>query len=148
MIFYSIESGNLNETFAITESFGVISVLNNDEINPNEIATYELIVRASDQNLSDTAIVTIQLTPDGIPYLELDKIVNVYPNPVKDLLNLKFNSLRNSASLKIIDLKDQILFEEEIESDTQIDMSEFSSGMYVLIINYAGRSYYGRIVKE
>jgi len=148
IINYSIESGNTNNAFSIVGSTGEISVLTPSEINPNETPTYNLVVKAEDHELSDTAIITIQLAPDGIFYLDLDEIVCVYPNPVKDKLSLKFNSIGKKAEIKIIDLKDQILFEKEIDSDAQIDLKEFSSGMYFLIIDYSGRSYCGKILKQ
>jgi hypothetical protein len=65
--------------------------------------------------------------------------VCVFPNPAKEILNVTLTGFTGTATLKITDNLGRVLYSTVIEttqsnSQTQIDISEFSAGMYLLNI--------------
>ncbi|MBE0646918.1 MAG: T9SS type A sorting domain-containing protein [Bacteroidales bacterium] len=78
-------------------------------------------------------------------------IVNIYPNPVKDLVTIE---LRSQYQLKeitatLFNARGQLLFQEQIrQGKTGIDLSKFSKGIYLLKINSTNHSEVWRIVKK
>lgn len=78
--------------------------------------------------------------------------VELYPNPVSDILTLKDSqgSLMG-ANVKIHDLQGKTLFLESNYnggSVSAIDMSNFSSGMYIIEISNNGKTQIEKIVKK
>jgi hypothetical protein len=62
--------------------------------------------------------------------------VNVYPNPVKDKLTVSLNSsISKPAGLKVINAFGQVLYQQQLSGTTQIDMSRYAAGMYVVQID-------------
>ncbi|HEX8331389.1 MAG TPA: T9SS type A sorting domain-containing protein, partial [Segetibacter sp.] len=63
-------------------------------------------------------------------------IVNVYPNPVKDKLNVSLNSSGSKpANLKLINTFGQVVHQQQLSGTVQIDMTKYAAGMYVLQID-------------
>ncbi len=62
--------------------------------------------------------------------------VNIYPNPVNDILTIKFSdNLFQNASLKLFDNSGKLFLNKEIKKeDFQIEFNEFPVGTYYLII--------------
>ena len=64
--------------------------------------------------------------------------ISVYPNPAKDLLNLKFQSEQNQTfMIRLMDMTGRIVYFEsnsavEGENKTEINLSGFASGIYML----------------
>jgi len=62
--------------------------------------------------------------------------VSVYPNPVKDILNLKFNS-DNDVTLRfeLYNLEGKLVYYEDINTESKvstINFDQFESGIYIL----------------
>lgn len=70
-------------------------------------------------------VVEEQLTPD----LKL----TVYPNPVKELLNLKVDGDFQSYDISLTDLSGKVFLTKTIkESNTQLNFSDYPKGIYIL----------------
>ena len=84
-----------------------------------------------------SAIVTVVNETLGIDDRELDLGFSVYPNPTKDILNLKIANFNNGKlSYQLFSLQGQLLLSETVNSEiTRISMYRFSDGMYVLKVN-------------
>src|SRR5690606_38603196 len=78
--------------------------------------------------------------------------VTFYPNPVSDILTLEDNKgSLIGANVKIYDLQGKTLFLEgnyNGGSISTIDMSDFSSGMYIIEISNNGKTQIEKIVKK
>lgn len=78
--------------------------------------------------------------------------VTFYPNPVSDMLTLEDNKgSLIGANVKIYDLQGKTLFLEgnyNGGSISTIDMSDFSSGMYIIEISNNGKTQIEKIVKK
>ena len=61
----------------------------------------------------------------------------IFPNPSQDILYIKFSNLSTSKSIKIYNQVGQIKYAKSISSkkETEIDLKEFSSGVYYIEIN-------------
>ena len=60
----------------------------------------------------------------------------IYPNPSKGIFNLELYSIKNSCQLLVTNLLGKKIYSETINSadkqSTQIDLSDYSSGVYNL----------------
>lgn len=83
-----------------------------------------------------------QLVNDGTlsvsSYTEAEVQIGVYPNPVVDYLKLSFkNPSVQEFDVKLIDINGRTLINKIFQnntSNTQLDMTRFSSGIYVLVV--------------
>lgn len=69
--------------------------------------------------------------------IDMDKSkVTVYPNPTSDFINISTSDLLNNYEISIFNTYGEILMTQKInyDSNTQIDVSKLSAGMYYLKI--------------
>ncbi|OGU16070.1 MAG: hypothetical protein A2X61_13225 [Ignavibacteria bacterium GWB2_35_12] len=80
-------------------------------------------------------------------------LINIYPNPTFDLVNLKINTTTNNpAFIKILDLKGNVIYENTIHfssdnSDAMVDISKYQSGVYFMEIRIGKEIFHKKIVK-
>ena len=79
-------------------------------------------------NLSLEYIIT------GAEEIVMNGGAKVFPNPVRDKLNITFGTKKQNRSFVLIDMTGKILFEIKTDSDIRIDMSDYSDGIYFLNI--------------
>ena len=108
--------------------------------------TYEFSVRvtATNGDHSDYGIDTA--TPSatlGIEELSKDKI-SFYPNPVNDAFHIKL--LDENINVKLFSVNGVLL--KEVKNEKIIDISNFTSGIYILQIQIEGKIYSGKIIKD
>jgi hypothetical protein len=80
-----------------------------------------------------------------------NKNVSVYPNPVKDNLNINIKDFSGDISVKIIDINGREVFNKDINNfniSNAVDLSSFSSGMYVLKLQGEDLNYSEKIILE
>jgi|GEM_PF-5185186 len=76
--------------------------------------------------------VTITATNDPV----LDNSITIAPNPVRDILSIKYNGNPGRFSVIMMNINGAVLNKSIFTSNHSIDMSRFSAGMYVIrIIN-------------
>ena len=74
--------------------------------------------------------------------------VKVYPNPVKDLLQVGLPEDLLNAQLRLIDLQGRPLYDEKATGNLHsINMGSFSLGTYILLIEYEGKREEWKIIK-
>lgn len=66
--------------------------------------------------------------PSGIKDLSAGKIM-LYPNPVQDQLNIKFDNL-SEINLEIYDISGKVVLQEETSSGRSVDMTTLITGLY------------------
>jgi hypothetical protein len=81
-----------------------------------------------DRSFTYSAIVKVEIK-SGNKFL-------VYPNPVKDQLNVEFPESHRNGSIRLINSVGEIVYSAKINSDNKhtIDVSNFSTGNYVVEI--------------
>lgn len=91
----------------------------------------------------DASVVVKQSTSISNPKV-LNALINVYPNPFSDILNITAHNLK-ITQVKVINLQGQIIIEKEIKAnELQLDASTLRSGIYFIEIT----TNEGRIVKK
>ncbi|MBU2018201.1 MAG: T9SS type A sorting domain-containing protein, partial [Bacteroidetes bacterium] len=82
----------------------------------------------------------------GISELALGKLLNVYPNPTKDVITIDFTK-GNEVELKSIDilnLMGQKVGTVDVSESMSVDMTAFESGVYHFSFNFSE----GKVVKQ
>ena len=76
--------------------------------------------------------------------------ITLFPNPVSTNLNLKLSINLDNASLKIISLTGQTVFKKQNLSglDFTFEVSNLSSGLYILHISDGAKSFNSKFVKQ
>lgn len=80
-----------------------------------------------------------------------NKNVSIYPNPVKDNLNINIKDFSGEISVKIIDINGREVFNKNINNfitSNTLDLSSFSSGIYVLKLTGEDLNYSEKIILE
>ena len=75
--------------------------------------------------------------------------INVYPNPVQDVLNLEIKDLQNAIGFQIYDMNGKLLMVNNItngQKRIKIDVSNLPQGSYVLGVNTKDKRYNTKIV--
>tara|TARA_B110000238_G_C16027113_1_gene395748 strand:- start:194 stop:1015 length:822 start_codon:yes stop_codon:yes gene_type:complete len=74
------------------------------------------------------------------------KMIAVYPNPTKDVLNV--TTSLNNVKFDLYDLSGRKLRSGENQKRAEVDMRNLPTGIYILQVNYDGNIYNKKIVKE
>jgi hypothetical protein len=86
-----------------------------------------------------------------------DVAISVYPNPTAGILNITIAALKPPQEefsdlpyqLVFLDFSGKVLFTKQVQNtDTQIDVSSYPSGTYVLCVRFAGKQSVWKIVKQ
>jgi len=102
-------------------------------------------VGTSDQTLTPVFTDTPVATED----LGLKFQINIYPNPVRDLLNIELTDLENKASYLLYDVYGKVLLQKYIsQKNTRLTMSDFPSGIYLIKIKTQKGSITKRIIRN
>ncbi|NCO64956.1 MAG: T9SS type A sorting domain-containing protein, partial [Flavobacteriia bacterium] len=84
--------------------------------------------------------------PDSGDTNLLEDDFRIYPNPVKNVLNVKLLG-SNSTSFKIINVLGQMV-KSGVFTQEKIDVSSLENGMYILQVNNDGEVINKRFIKE
>ncbi|HLG33432.1 MAG TPA: M12 family metallo-peptidase [Bacteroidia bacterium] len=109
--------------------------------NWNSTLTIRQVLAAGNLRLNSNNSFDIEFT-DGIASEDL----TIYPNPANEQVTIDFNSSRESIyNLKMVDVIGKLMFSENIAAvagmNTRMyDVSEFSKGMYYMILTGNGSS--------
>ena len=75
--------------------------------------------------------------------------VEVYPNPVTSILNIRLPESINKAKLSIVTIEGKELLRKVIDKPyNEIEFSQFSNGIYFVNIKSNGRTLSYKVVKE
>ena len=72
----------------------------------------------------------------------------MYPNPVKNLLNVALPTDVSNASLTVYNSLGQIVMQHELTASTAISLGGLSTGLYSYRIDSASRVKMGKLIKE
>ncbi len=88
-------------------------------------------------------------TPTSVDDEFTEKDVIAFPNPTTGLINLKISKIGADANIQLFDLVGNKLLEKPAESDVeQIDLKNFSSGIYFLHITKGMKKKTIKIIKQ
>ncbi len=78
-------------------------------------------------------------------------ITNIWPNPVKDILNIMLDQQTETVELSISDMQGRIVSKQTFENPQYVmtfDMSGLPSGMYMIKLSDAHRSSSRKIIHQ
>jgi hypothetical protein len=78
-------------------------------------------------------------------------VTNVYPNPGKDVVKISISNLpyNSKVEIKLYDLNgNQLLHEKNLNSHTELNISMYKNGIYVLRIFVNNKVFDWKVVKE
>jgi Pyruvate/2-oxoacid:ferredoxin oxidoreductase gamma subunit len=82
---------------------------------------------------------------------ENNKNVSIYPNPVKDVLNVNVKDFSGDVSVKVIDINGREVFTQKISNvnnSNAINLSSLAAGIYVLKLQGENLNYSEKIILE
>jgi hypothetical protein len=85
----------------------------------------------------------ISLTSSSADVIELSSDVNVYPNPANQVLNISANGEISNVVISTLDGKVM-----KTTNESSVDVSEFTSGMYIYQVTVNGKVSTGNFVKN
>ncbi|MFN2261618.1 MAG: BspA family leucine-rich repeat surface protein [Psychroflexus sp.] len=95
-------------------------------------------------------IVTNTATTTVVDELSIDNFnlgeINIYPNPVKDLLHLDWSSHLNVESINLYDLNGKLI--KTFENQKALDVSQIGSGIYILNVETDQGRFHEKVIKE
>lgn len=75
------------------------------------------------------------------------KMLSLYPNPVKDILNLDLSN-NEPACISIYDLQGRLVKQEQLVASGTVDLRGLRNGLYSIYVQQGDTLYNGRFVKE
>jgi len=75
-------------------------------------------------------------------------LLNVYPNPTSNNINIQCSNLNSEASIELINLNGQVFYSSEITSDQLkvIDAKDYSPGVYLVRIIFDNKSEIRKVI--
>jgi hypothetical protein len=70
--------------------------------------------------------------------------ISLYPNPTQNVLNIENVSM--DTKVELIDITGKTILVQELSADTQVDLSNYSAGVYILKLTSGGASENRRVV--
>lgn len=86
----------------------------------------------------------------GIKENTLDPNLSFYPNPSKGLVNIEFSSLKQDIELSVLNLAGSIQFEANYENTSliQVDLENFSNGIYIIQLKSKDKQAFLKLIKK
>ena len=73
--------------------------------------------------------------------------ISVYPNPINDVLTIQ--DLMSGSFIELYDVTGKVIYNSKVqESQIRIDLSDFPSGVYHLIVQHEGGAEFKRLLKN
>ena len=118
-----------------------------DRSNMHAIAV--LIDHSDNKKVVNAESISISETLSNGDFVEQTEF-NIFPNPVSNFINIEFNSTDN-YSATITNMLGKIIMTKDFDTNSQFkswDISNLSSGQYILSINHNGQSFNKMIIKK
>jgi hypothetical protein len=114
----------------------------NDTINVG-VGTYNVVVTDANGCSAASASAVVELS--SVAELGLTNVV-VYPNPVKEVLNVKFDS-KTAATVELVNVAGQVL-DSKTSSNVSFNTANLGAGVYFVNIKVAEGVYTQKIIKD
>jgi hypothetical protein len=127
-----------------------VTILNDNIVEGNEQINFNLVDEVGPAVLGITAYTFTIIDDDftGISAISLDDKISTYPNPARNVLNIKTEL--DLPDLSIVDLAGRIVMHTGtlVNGNNPIDISALNEGMYFLTTNENGITVSKRFVKS
>lgn len=134
-----ISNSIVNVFEGIGSSRRILFSMNGDEVNESSYGDYNVSEEITFQVVEGSQTILIPKILSFITSVDenLADNIKIYPNPISDFLNIEFGE-NNGVMVRIFSNKPILIYQEYVEEENKvIDVSNFSSGVYVLVISDA-----------
>jgi hypothetical protein len=100
---------------------------------PSAVGEYAVVVTINDVNYLGTAEATMVINNVLATAPSLAAMINVYPNPATDRLNISWGELQNGVA-RLFNLEGQLVGEIIKENSSHMDVSRLENGVYIMTI--------------
>ena len=145
-----ISSIDLPEGFSANWTSGNVVDSSSQEIEitftPSEAKEYSGYIKINSDALM--GVDSIEVSGTGVPWVSVSKILSklllqAYPNPVLDILTVQSDQ---NVIVQLISINGEILFEKECDGKLSINMTQYTSGVYILRAKNQQGSYKNSII--
>jgi hypothetical protein len=90
----------------------------------------------------------------GIDNPSLSAKLSIYPNPTNDKVSIRLGLEKvGKVNLKLTDAAGRVVFAETVESNStdfshELNLSDYASGTYILLLNVDGKTAVKKVVKQ
>ena len=78
--------------------------------------------------------------------VDLERFIQLFPNPANDNFTIKITANTTNARLTILSMEGREILRQTLENDNVIDVSQFARGMYLVKININNEAVYTRVI--
>ncbi len=140
---------SINSQYLTSDASGIATI-------DLEDGSYPYLVSASGYDAEtgtvvvDGAVQTVNVTIIAIGINNIAKYsFKVYPNPAKEILHIDLQNTTKQYGFQIIDMTGKIIFNQSIlNNKTEIDISNFSTGIYLIRLVNNNEIYTERLIIE
>lgn len=124
---------------------GLISGATEQNYTASTDGDYYVIVTLSGCSSDPSNIINISGTI--INSVELDKTINVYPNPVSNELTIETEK-NNRVNFEILNAVGQVVFKGDLVNKTTINTNHFAPGIYIIKFKMGDNFEFKKIIKQ
>ena len=87
--------------------------------------------------------------PSNVKSLHASKSMIVYPNPSNNKITIEYPAIKKDAIISLYNLQGKLLLQQKIRQEkTELDISQFAKGVYILELRCKDNVEMTNIVKE
>lgn len=121
----------------ISFSQSTIQTINSGSLitSSSSVSIGEIVINPVNQNQSSSGLIGILSQVNQqleVPQFELSENVVVYPNPTESSILFKSRENLSNQKVAVYNTNGQLVAEKTIQSDNSVDLSNLSSGIYVI----------------
>lgn len=115
-------------------SQSVIQSVNSGSLitSSSSVSIGEIVVVPVNPNQSSSGIIGILVQTLEVPQLELSNTITVYPNPTMATVYFQTETNLVDENVSVFNLSGQLVSEKKITADNALDLSELSTGVYLI----------------
>jgi hypothetical protein len=114
-----------------------------------KISTYEWVKSNSSHNWTHTNILTTSPST-AIETDFTDNSIKIYPNPTNGIFTIEINPIDFEQIIEITDLSGHTILTSKLNENQEyinLDLSQFSEGIYIVNIKSNGINYFNKLIK-
>ncbi len=128
------------QTMYVKEKSGSQTAYTLSDVRKMTFSLGTVTVQKTDNSMREYALNTLKYlnftsTPTAIDDLKIatDKILNIYPNPVVDLLNVDFTGLEGEKTISVLTLEGKVMqsYKTKDTSIITLDLGQLPQGIYL-----------------
>lgn len=94
------------------------------------LGAHNVVYTYSNGACEESSLLTITVGTTGIDDVAIASLIDLFPNPTQDVLNIRVGEVQVSE-IQVFDLMGKVLYKSKVESNNiSIDMSDFAPNMY------------------